>query len=597
MPHDTALIGTLAVCLGLAFLFGYAATRLRLPPIVGYLLAGMAVGPFTPGVQADAGLAGQLAEVGVILLMFGVGLHFSVRDLLAARRLAAPGALAQLALTTTLGAVLARTVWGWPWLGGVVLGLALAVASTVVLLRTLEDRGRLAAPEGRLAVSWVVTEDVVTVLALVLLPALAASGDAGRSLPAALGRTLLEVGLFVALMLFAGTRALPWILDRVARTGSRELFTLGVLAVALGIAVGAAWLFHVSFALGAFLAGVVISESELSHQAAAEALPLQDAFAVLFFVAAGMLVDPRVFVERPLAVAGLVAIVTCWKPLAVAGLARLLGAPGTVALPLGGSLAQVGEFSFVLTGLGVSLGVLPDEGRRLLLAAALVAIPASRGVAWVGDALAARGAARQARRQDARDRSPDAPPIPVEGARGDAPFADHVVLVGFGRVGATIGEALARAGVPAVVVERDRHAADLARRLGLGVVWGDAARAAVLGATGIARARLLVVATPEPFMARQVVRLARAANADLMIVARTHTAAEQQRLEAGGVGLAMLGERELAYAMAHAALTGVGRDDDEADLTVTALRDGERAGGPTGERLAEHPGVTLARQR
>ena len=602
MPHDTALIATLAASFGLAFAFGFVASRLRLPPIVGYLLAGVAVGPYSPGFVADQGLAAQLAEVGVMLLMFGVGLHFSVGDLLAARRLAAPGAVLQLAATTTLGAVLARLAWGWPWLGGVTFGLSLGVASTVVLLRTLEDRGRLDAAEGRLAVSWVVVEDLVTVLALVLLPALAtAQGAGGGEAPTGAAvarlvvRTLLSVGGFVAVMWVVGRRAIPWLLERVARQGSRELFTLGVLTVALGIAVGAAILFHVSFALGAFLAGVVIGESELSHQAAAEALPLQDAFAVLFFVSAGMLVDPRIFVTRPLALLAVVAVVLCWKPLVTAGVARLLGAPSRVALPLGGALAQIGEFSFVLSGLGVSLGLIPAADRPLLLAAALVAITlnplVARTLATLGDRAARHEYAREQAREEAREqarvdgREPPASDAPLPGAPG---LAGHAVLVGFGRVGATVGAALATLGIPVVVAERDRRAGDAARALGLRVVFGDAARPGVLAATGVGRAGLLVVAAPEAFHAREIVRTARAACPDLPIIVRTHGAAEQQHLARLGVRRAMLGERELAYAMAHEAVMALGRSDAVADALVATLRSADAA--PQGARPAADGG-------
>jgi CPA2 family monovalent cation:H+ antiporter-2 len=445
----------------------------------------------------------------------------------------------------------------------------------VVLLRTLEERGRLDSTEGRLAVSWVVVEDVVTVLALVLLPALAAptAGDGG--LAGVIARTVLSVGGFGVLMLFAGTRAIPWLLDRVARTGSRELFTLGVLAMALGIAVGAAALFDVSFALGAFLAGVVISESELSHQAAADALPLQDAFAVLFFVAAGMLVDPRVYVERPLDVALVAGMVLLWKPVVTVLLARALGAPLRVALPLAGSLAQAGEFSFVLSGLGVSLGVLPAEGRGLLLAGVLAAITLNPLVLRTLQPLAARLRARDAE-AEARGL-----PVPAAAAEG---LAGHVVLVGFGRVGATIGEALARLRLPTVVVERDRDAVDAARRLGLHVVWGNAARPGLLAAAGVSDARLLVVTTPEAFQARQVVRLALAANPALAIVVRTHRASEQAHLEALGVRRAMLGERELAYAMAHETVMALGHGDDAADDTVAALRRVEPNAAPARRR-------------
>ncbi len=378
MPHDTTLIGTLAVGLTAALIGGLLATRLRLPPLVGYLLAGVAVGPFTPGFVADAHLAPQLAEVGVILLMFGVGIHFSPGDLLAVRGLALPGAIGQVALTTLLGIGLAQW-WGWSLGQGLVFGLALSVASTVVLLRALEARGAVQAAEGRVAVGWLVVEDLIMVLALVLLPALAGplggiADDGDRSLPTTLALTLGKVVLFGALMLVAGVRIIPWLLAWVARTGSRELFVLTTLAVALGIAYGAAELFGVSFALGAFLAGVVVNESDLSHRAAEEALPLREAFAVLFFVSVGMLIDPAFLVDHLDRVLAVTAIIVAGKALIALAIVRLLGGPLRTGLTVAAGLAQIGEFSFILAELGVGLGLLPTEGRDLILAGALVSI-------------------------------------------------------------------------------------------------------------------------------------------------------------------------------------------------------------------------------
>ncbi|HEX6630427.1 MAG TPA: monovalent cation:proton antiporter-2 (CPA2) family protein, partial [Gemmatimonadaceae bacterium] len=374
MHHETALIATIATGLGLAFVFGLLATRLRLPPILGYLLAGVAAGPFTPGFVADAGLASQLAELGVILLMFGVGLHFSVADLLAVRRIAIPGAIAQITVATGLGALVSHR-WGWSWGTGLVFGLALSVASTVVLLRALEDRGILDSADGRIAVGWLIVEDIVTVLALVLLPALAGplggtppTGAAAQaSIAVTLLVTLAQVAGFIAFMLVVGRRVVPWLLGRVVRTGSRELFTLAVLAVALGLAVGAATLFGVSFALGAFFAGVIVSESDFSHEAATNALPLQDAFAVLFFVSVGMLFDPLILLRQPLQVLAVVLIVLVGK--SVASLAIVLGFryPLHTALTISASLAQIGEFSFILAALAVSLGLLSPEAQGLIV--------------------------------------------------------------------------------------------------------------------------------------------------------------------------------------------------------------------------------------
>jgi CPA2 family monovalent cation:H+ antiporter-2 len=379
MPHDIALISTIAVSLAFALVGGFIAARLRLPPLLGYLLAGIAVGPFTPGFVADAGLASQLAEIGIILLMFGVGMHFSLRDLWALRLIALPGAIVQIALATALGMMLAA-VWGWSIGGGLVLGLALSVASTVVLLRALEQQGMLTSIEGRIAIAWLVVEDLVMVLVLVLLPAV--SGLLGGKLPAGSGGdiattlavTIGKVAAFVAFMLVIGTRLLPFLLDQVARTGSRELFTLAVVAVALGIAFFSAEFFGVSFALGAFFAGVVLNESDHSHRALSETQPLQDAFAVLFFVSVGMLFDPAILIRQPLQILAVLAIVTIGKSAAALLIVLLLRHSLTTALTIAASLAQIGEFSFILAGLGMTLGLLPDEGQHLILAAALISI-------------------------------------------------------------------------------------------------------------------------------------------------------------------------------------------------------------------------------
>ncbi|HKW09540.1 MAG TPA: cation:proton antiporter [Gemmatimonadaceae bacterium] len=379
MPHETTLIATVAAGLGLAFVFGYLAARIQLPPIVGYLFAGIVIGPFTPGYVANVPLAAQLAEIGVILLMFGVGLHFSPRDLLAVRRIAIPGALGQIAVATLLTAV-AVYAYGWSWSAGLIFGLSLSVASTVVLLRALEQRGMVASEEGHIAIGWLIVEDLVTVFILVLLPAFASSTTGGTTVAAprgpllAVSIALVKAAAFLLLMLFAGRRVIPWLLASVVKTGSRELFTLAVVALALGIAVGAAALFGVSFALGAFFAGVVIGESDSSHQAAADALPLRDAFAVLFFVSVGMLFDPRVLIQRPLEVLIVVLIIMVGKSLAAFGIVRALRYPLRTALVVSAGLSQIGELSFILIGLAISLKLVPPEGRDLVLAGALVSI-------------------------------------------------------------------------------------------------------------------------------------------------------------------------------------------------------------------------------
>jgi CPA2 family monovalent cation:H+ antiporter-2 len=382
--HEAALISTIAIGFVLAFGFGYIADRLRLPPLVGYLVAGVLMGPYTPGFVADAGLSAQLAEVGVILLMFGVGLHFSTSDLLAVRGIAIPGAIGQIVLATLLGMGMCW-LWGWSLGTGLVVGLSLSVASTVVLLKALEERNLVNSPNGRIAVGWLIVEDLAMVLALVLLPAFAeilggksvAGHDGGGSdMPLALelAVTLAKVAAFAAIAILLGPKVVPWVLARVARTGSRELFTLSVLAIALGIAYGSAHIFGVSFALGAFFAGVVLSESSFSHKAAADSLPLQDAFSVLFFVSVGMLFDPSILVRRPDAVLAVLAVIIVGKGLIAMGIILLLRFPVGTGLMVSASLAQIGEFSFILIALGISTGLVPKEGRDLIVAGALFSI-------------------------------------------------------------------------------------------------------------------------------------------------------------------------------------------------------------------------------
>jgi len=402
MPHDVSLIATMAASLAFAFVGGLLAMRLRLSPLLGYILAGIAVGPFTPGYVADAKLATQLAEIGVMLMMFGVGMHFSLRDLLAVRAIAVPGAIVQIATATALGAGVAR-LWGWRWGSGVVFGLALSVASTVVLLRALEERGEVGSPDGRIAVGWLLVEDLAMVLALILLPALApalggqaaaasaASAAAQPGLLATLGWTIAKVGGFIALMLVVGARLLPWLLDRVVETGSRELFTLAVVAAAIGVAFGSAELFAVSFALGAFFAGMLVNASDHSERAARELQPLQDAFTVLFFVSVGMLFNPAVLVEQPVHVLATVGIVVVGKSLAAFLIVRAFRHPPRTAIRISAALAQIGEFSFILAALGVGLGLLSPEGQNLILAGAIVSIALNPLVFRLAEPERARG--------------------------------------------------------------------------------------------------------------------------------------------------------------------------------------------------------------
>ncbi|WCM91724.1 Kef family K(+) transporter [Acidovorax sp. NCPPB 2350] len=554
MPHSVSLIHTIAVGLGLALVLGFLATRLRLPALVGYLLAGVAIGPYTPGFVADGAMASQLAEIGVMLLMFGVGLHFSLGDLLAVRKIALPGAIVQMAVATLLGMGLASW-WGWGLGGALVFGLSLSVASTVVLLRALESLGILDSYTGRIAVGWLVVEDLAMVLVLVLLPPLAgwlggtagAEEAAGPALWKTLGWTLAQVGGFVAVMLLVGRRVFPWLLWQVARTGSRELFTLCVVAAAVGIAFGSAALFGVSFALGAFFAGMVMRESEFSHRAAQESLPLRDAFAVLFFVSVGMLFDPWVLVQRPFQVLAVVAIIILGKTFAAAALVLAFRYPLNTALTVSASLAQIGEFSFILVGLGASLGMLPPEGASLVLAGALISIALNpvlfRAIAPLQDWLRARSA--WARKLEQRDDPLAELPVSTH----QRYLARQVVLVGYGRVGRRIAAALSARDIPFVVAEQNREIVESLREAGMAAVAGDAVDPAVLIQAHIARAHMLVIATPDTLDVRQIVETARTLNPAIETVVRSHNEEEAQLLEKEGVGKVFLGEEALAVAM------------------------------------------------
>ena len=579
MPHDITLIATITMGLVLAFLGGLLAHKLRLPPLVGYLLAGVAVGPYTPGFVADAHLAAQLAEIGVILLMFGVGLHFSISDLLEVRAIAIPGAIFQIAVATGSGLGLAL-LWGWTVGAGLVLGLALSVASTVVLLRALEQRNALDTVNGRIAVGWLIVEDLVMVLALVLLPALAGAlgGDtrgvaaqfSGGSLAMALAITVGKVAVFVALVFLVGTRVVPWLLQLVARTGSRELFTLSVLAIALGIAYGSAALFGVSFALGAFFAGVVLSESDFSHQAAADSLPLQDAFAVLFFVSVGMLFDPNILVRQPLAVLAVVLLIVFGKSIAAFAIVLARGYPVTTALTVSASLAQIGEFSFILAGLGVALGLLPPEGRDLILAGAILSITLNPLVFAIVDPMAAWLRARP-RLIALLERSGDPLATMSEKNRGTG-LRDHAIIVGFGRVGEIIGDALKAQGFPLVVVDENRRRVEALRKHGLTAIYGDATAVGVLEAAGVDYARLLIVAIPQGFQKRRIIELAREANPRIDTAVRTYRASEVAYLKDQGVGLAIMGTREVAFGLLRYALSSLGLSEERAQAIVQTAR-------------------------
>jgi CPA2 family monovalent cation:H+ antiporter-2 len=557
MEHNISLISTLAGGFGLALILGFIAERIKLPALVGYLLAGIIMGPSTPGFVADIGIASQLSEIGVMLLMFGVGLHFSLDDLMSVRRVALPGAVLQMGLATVLGTALCLS-WGWSMTEGFVFGLSLSCASTVVLLRALEARNILNSMNGRIAVGWLVVEDLATILFLVLLPPLAGvmggapadhHGVAEETKPLwqAITFTLLQLAAFIALMLVAGRRVLPWLLWQVARTGSRELFALAVIAAAISIAYGAAQLFNVSFALGAFFAGMMMRESEFSHRAAEESLPLRDAFAVLFFVSVGMLFDPAILVDKPFHVLGVVTIIILGKAAAAAGLVLALRYPLNTAMTVAASLAQIGEFSFILAGLGLSLGLMPTEGLSLILAGALISIALNPFVFASIAPLSRWALARSefARRLDSRQDPYAELPMSTERKY----LEGQVVLVGYGRVGRRIAQALDERGIPYVVAEQNREVVEDLRKRGIAAVSGNAGDPMVLVQAHIADAAMLVIATPDPLTVRQMADTARTLNPSIEIVLRTHSEDEKQLLQKDSIGTVFFGEEELAKGM------------------------------------------------
>ncbi|RVG95758.1 cation:proton antiporter domain-containing protein [Sinorhizobium meliloti] len=570
MPH-TPLIATLVAGLGLAFILGTLANRLRLSPLVGYLLAGVLIGPFTPGFVADQALARQLAELGVILLMFGIGLHFSLHDLLSVRTIAVPGAFGQMALVTSLGFIVTQAI-GWPIGAGLVFGLALSVASTVVVLRALQEKRQLETDGGRIAVGWLVVEDVAMILALVLLPAFAdvLGGTANRAEPensgmltffephtisGALGLTLAKLAAFFALMAIVGRRVIPAILHYVAHTGSRELFRLAVLAIALGVAFGAAELFGVSFALGAFFAGMILAESQLSQRAAQETLPLRDAFAVLFFVSVGMLFNPMILVEQPLLVAATFLIIVIGNAAAASAIAVMFGYSLPIAVTLGLSLAQIGEFSFILAGLGVELNLLPETGRDLVLAGAILSILINPLLFAGLDRLMPRLENRAPVRTEEEGRIDITPKLTTTS------LTDHAILVGYGRVGRLVAETLQSAGQPYLIVEERQVVADQLRAGGVDVISGNAAQPGLLEAANVNSAKWLISAIPNPFESGNFIEHARATNPKLEIIARAHSDAEVEYLKRLGANLIIMGEKEIARSISEHILSNINAPD------------------------------------
>jgi len=576
MQHDTPLITTIVAGLVLAFILGAIANRLKMPPLVGYLLAGVLSGPHTPGFVADQTLAPELAEIGVILLMFGVGLHFSLKDLLTVRGIAVPGAIVQIAFATLLGWGLGA-IMGWPLGGSLVFGLALSVASTVVLLKAMQERRLVETERGRIAVGWLIVEDLAMVLALVLIPAAASvtGGGHGGSEPLSaavnhllgldlgiggiIAATLIKVALFVAVMLVFGGRIIPWLLHRTAQSGSRELFSLGVLAIALGVAFGAAKLFGVSLALGAFFAGMVLAESELSHRAAEESLPLRDAFSVLFFVSVGMLFNPAILIERPLPVLATLFIIIVGKSVAAFFIVLAFRKSLATALTISASLAQIGEFSFILAAFGVELGLLPPEGRDLILSGAILSIILNPLVFVACDRLKKHLEARASEAEAVEKATPDEaaaaaegrypPPVESDAEIGPTTLSGHAIVVGYGRVGKILSESLQASGTPFLVIEdTDSRVAEL-RGLGIEAVYGNAASAGTLAYANVEGASSLAVAIPNAFEACGVAQQARAINPSLLIVARAHSDAEIAELKAYGADEVIMGEREIAMGM------------------------------------------------
>lgn len=552
MEHNVTLITTIAAGFGLALIFGFIAERLKLSALVGYLVAGILIGPATPGFVADAHIASQLSEIGVMLLMFGVGLHFSIEDLMSVKRIAIPGAIVQMTIATFLG-MYVSSAWGWTFGEGLVFGLSLSCASTVVLLKALESRNLMKSINAKITIGWLVVEDLITVLVLVLLPPLAsllggtALGNESVSIWQTIGLTLLQVAAFIVIMLGIGKRLLPWMLWHIAKTGSRELFTLAVISAAIGIAYGASALFNVSFALGAFFAGMVMRESEFSHRAAQESLPLRDAFAVLFFVSVGMLFQPSILIDKPMSVLAVVAVIVVGKSVAAMAITLAFRYPLNTALVVAASLAQIGEFSFILAGLGASLGILPAEGMSLILAGALISIAINPLIFSAINPFKKWLVGLSGLASDLEKRVDPFAELPMSTERKY--LEGQVVLVGYGRVGRRIAQELTAHDIPFVVAEQNREVVEGLRKKGIPAVSGNASEPSVLIQAHIANASMLVVATPDTIDVRKMVDTAKALSPEIRIVLRTHNEDESELLRKDNLGTVFYGEEELANGM------------------------------------------------
>lgn len=569
---NLGFITTLAGGLAAALALGYAASRLGLSPIVGYLLAGIAVGPHTPGFTADQHLADQFAEIGVILLMFGVGLHFDLGELLAVRRIALPGSLLQCAVATLLGMGVALG-FGWSWPAGLVFGLSISIASTVVLTRVLGDSNDLHTPVGHIAVGWLVVQDVFAVLVLVLLPAFF-GGEAVEPvrIPIIVGIAALKVGVLVAAVLLAGGRIVPWLLRHIARTQSRELFTLTILVVALGIAVGSAEFFGVSMALGAFLAGMVVGRSDFSVRAATEALPMRDAFAVLFFISVGMLFDPQFLLEFPGLVAAALAVVLLGTPLAVLAAVIIRGYPIRVALSLALALAQIGEFSFILAALGKKLQILPDEAAQTLVAVAILSISANPILYRLAEPVA-DWASRRPRlwwllNARVRRRAADGPALPESPSEPGY----RTVVIGYGPVGRTVTRLLRENGIEPTVIELNIDTVRRLRAEGIAAVYGDAAHEGTLKEAGTGAAGSLILTSSAMSGSAEAIRLARKLNPSIRVLARSAYVRELHDLREAGCEVVFSGEGEIALALTEAILRRLGATPDQIDRERERVR-------------------------
>ena len=556
MPHDVDLIILLAVGFGMALIFGYIAARLRLPPLIGYLIAGIIISPNTPGIVGDIHLANQLAELGVMFLMFGVGMHFSLNDLLQVRRIALPGAILQIAVATLLG-IGVSMYWGWSFGSALIFGLSLSCASTVVLLKALGDRGLLDSVNGKIAVGWLLVEDLVMVLALVLLPATAMllgghalpGTDTSQSIWLTIGITLLKVTGFIAFMLIIGKRLVPMIMQFVARLGSRELFTLTVVAAAVSIAYGSYAVFGVSMALGAFFAGMVVKESDFSHRAEEETLPLREIFSILFFVSVGMLFDPSILIEEPLRILAVIAIIMVGKTLAAIALVLFFRYPINTALTVGASLAQIGEFSFILATLGLSLGLLTPDAQNLILAGALFSITLN---SFVFSAIEPVQRWIRERSHLARLLERSADPLAMLPDEVDQAYLrDQVVIIGYGGVGRRITENLIQQNIKVVIAEENREIVEKLRSQGIAAVSGEATEPNVLIQAHIQHARLLVISPMDILDIHRIVDISKQLNPEIQVLICAESKEEAAVIREEQLGEVFYAKEEMAKNMSH----------------------------------------------